>query len=185
MFKLFYLAFGLFILNHAIYSLTALGFVFNRNAKISWHLNLLKVTFQGTALVLMAWAWSHKADITTYFGVLSITLGLLSIFCFIWAHTENKKKPLTIAFSQDSPTHLVTTGPYRWVRHPFYLAYLLNFLSLALLYPHALSLLVFIAIYLIYHFAAKKEETKFRESALSKEYHSYSQQTGRFLPKLW
>src|ERR1700688_3872483 len=43
-----------------------------------------------------------------------------SLGLFWWAVHINAPKPLSAVFSRDLPVHLVTQGPYRLVRHPFY-----------------------------------------------------------------
>ncbi len=45
-------------------------------------------------------------------------------FALFWACVRTTRaQPFSLAFSQDRPERLMTRGPYRYVRHPFYAAY--------------------------------------------------------------
>lgn len=86
--------------------------------------------------------------------------------------------------SNDAPTNLVTSGAYRYIRHPFYTSFLLAFAAADLLFPHpaivALSLFVFFAL----HWTAAGEERKLRSSEFGEEYEKYMARSGRFFPLL-
>ncbi|HEY3741234.1 MAG TPA: isoprenylcysteine carboxylmethyltransferase family protein [Bryobacteraceae bacterium] len=108
---------------------------------------------------------------------------VLALVLFFWAIRANSIS-LSAAFSSDSPQHLVQRGPYRWIRHPFYCAYLLTWSAGFVatgrwwLLP---SIAVMVAVYLR---AARLEEEKFASSPLAGAYQDYRESTGRFLPKL-
>lgn len=86
--------------------------------------------------------------------------------------------------SNDTPACLVTSGAYRYIRHPFYTSFLLAFAAADLFFPHpavvALSLYVFAAL----HSTAAGEERKLRSSAFGEEYAKYIARSGRFFPLL-
>ena len=50
-------------------------------------------------------------------AMLSFTLGLA---VFWWAVAATRNRRLTLAFTPDRPAFLHTSGPYAYVRHPFY-----------------------------------------------------------------
>jgi len=56
-----------------------------------------------------------------------------------WSARTAGSRRLSLAFSDDAPKALITGGPYRIVRHPFYAAYLLYWLAGGL--PPAIGLL--------------------------------------------
>ena len=107
---------------------------------------------------------------------------LFSLLLFIATCTAIKKKRLTPIYSTNLPQHLVTHGPYKYVRHPFYTAYLLNYAGIVLVAPSMLSLLALVGVYAIYLHAALQEERKFGHSGLASAYACYMSSTGRFLP---
>ena len=83
------------------------------------------------------------------------------------------------------PAHLMTTGPYRVVRHPFYCSYLLVWLAGLVATAKwwlALTVAIMVAIYLR---AARFEERKFLDSALARHYRDYQARTGQLVPNPW
>ena len=80
--------------------------------------------------------------------------------------------------------HLVTTGPYRWVRHPLYATGIALFLALSLVDASWIVLLAtglvtaFLQL-LVIPLEERTLTTKFGDS-----YRAYVQSTGRFLPRM-
>jgi protein-S-isoprenylcysteine O-methyltransferase Ste14 len=78
---------------------------------------------------------------------------------------------------------LVTTGPYRWIRHPFYtsaaLAILGNSLAAANWFIFSAGSLVFVLMAI----RVRKEEENLI-ARFGDDYRNYMQRTGRFLPRL-
>ncbi len=79
---------------------------------------------------------------------------------------------------------LVTSGPYRWVRHPIYSAYLLSYLGGGLLASNLVLTfvpLIFFSLMIIERIP-REEELMRRE--FGEDYHQLEKHTGRLLPKL-
>lgn len=115
---------------------------------------------------------------------LGLVLAVTSAALFAWGVATVDRKQLTAAFSADAPLALVTRGPFRYVRNPFYLAYIIAHAIplFATRSPWALpGLLVMSAIYVR---AALLEERKFLRSDLAPAWRAYQRRTGRFLPRL-
>lgn len=78
---------------------------------------------------------------------------------------------------------LITSGPYRWIRHPLYTFGAIFFLALSVL-----TTLWWPALFLLPALVALIWRARFEEANLiarfGDEYRTYMQQTGRFLPKL-
>ena len=78
---------------------------------------------------------------------------------------------------------LVTTGPYRWVRHPFYVAFMLAVTADSIVTANwFLALTGFVTIALIV-IRTRTEEQKLVER-FGVEYRDYMERTGRFFPRL-
>jgi protein-S-isoprenylcysteine O-methyltransferase Ste14 len=83
----------------------------------------------------------------------------------------------------DHPTKLVTWGPYRWVRHPFYASYYLYFPASLLVAPTwPLACVVVYAILILNRTAAREEAELLSSPELGQEYARYIARTGRFFP---
>jgi protein-S-isoprenylcysteine O-methyltransferase Ste14 len=79
-------------------------------------------------------------------------------------------------------THkLVTWGPYRFVRHPSYLAYFLLFAGLLAVWPNFLTIVPLVAI--PSYVKATDREEKLLEAHFGNEYKEYQRKTGRFFPQ--
>jgi protein-S-isoprenylcysteine O-methyltransferase Ste14 len=120
------------------------------------------------------------------FNPIAYTVGLVLYGCavslFWWAISVNRKKPLTFAFTNDKPEHLIATGPYRYVRHPFYVSYLIAWIAGAVSISQYWLLIAFCVTFVLYLDAALREERKFSSSDLSTQYAQYQSQVGMFLP---
>lgn len=79
---------------------------------------------------------------------------------------------------------LITDGPYRWIRHPLYTAFLLMSAGVALLLLNALLIvLFFVACGIAQRRAVLEEELLSSEKGFGDVYRSYMERTGRFLPR--
>jgi protein-S-isoprenylcysteine O-methyltransferase Ste14 len=113
-----------------------------------------------------------------------LALYILSLGLFWWTIQTNRKRPLTLAYSEDSPEHLVMEGPYAWVRHPFYTSYTIAWIAGVVATSYPLLLVTVGVMVAMYIHAARLEESKFAETALAAEYAAYTRRTGRFFPRL-
>ena len=76
---------------------------------------------------------------------------------------------------------LITRGPYRWVRHPFYDCMALFTLSLGLMSANWFVLAAGVAVFGLLAARSRTEEAKLLER-FGEPYRSYRASTGRFLP---
>jgi len=116
-------------------------------------------------------------------ALMGAAMYLSGLVLFYWAIRTHGKRSLSAAFSPDSPSHLVNWGPYRYVRHPFYSAYLMVWMA-GFVATGRWWLLPTIALMVaVYAKAARMEEEKFADSPLADAYRIYQESTGRFLPR--
>lgn len=117
-------------------------------------------------------------------ALVGTSLYVLSLALFWWTVGATRARRLSIAFSKDEPHYLLETGPYRFVRHPFYVAYSVFWIAgfAAVLRWYLIpSVVVMLALYFC---AARMEEAKFQTSELRELYEGYRRNTGMFLPRL-
>jgi protein-S-isoprenylcysteine O-methyltransferase Ste14 len=81
------------------------------------------------------------------------------------------------------PEGLVTTGAFRRVRHPLYLASILTYLGLAVSTMSLVSLGLFGVVFAFHNYIATYEE-KLLEAKFEETYRKYKQNTGKWVPKL-
>ena len=78
---------------------------------------------------------------------------------------------------------LITTGPYRWVRHPFYVTAAVLMMSVTILAANLLIGSISFFVLLMLAIRTPKEEEKLIE-AFGQSYRDYMRTTGRFFPRL-
>ena len=96
-------------------------------------------------------------------------IGLVNSDDFWWSRKKEKER------------HLVTAGPYKYVRHPLALGLIISYTGLAVVFFHPIPFVVYViavAGFVITSFA----EEKFIQGKFP-EYEDYKKQTGMFIPK--
>ena len=83
------------------------------------------------------------------------------------------------------PERLITDGPYRWVRHPFYLGYIIGAAAPVVAIDHPVMVVVAGAMIAITITAAFREERVWLSSPRADAYREYSRRTGMFVPLPW
>lgn len=114
--------------------------------------------------------------------LLGLALQLCSLALFWSAIRASRRARLRFAFDADNPDSLVTEGPYRYVRHPFYSSYILFWIGWGIASWSVWALVPVVGIIVIYVVAARDEEAKFARTELSAAYAAYRQRTGLFWP---
>jgi len=112
---------------------------------------------------------------------LALRLGLLGLALAVAFYLF--KSAHVVVSHKERPTHLVTTGAFRYVRHPLYLGCLLFYFGLAVATASLVSLALLVGIFLFYNFIAGYEE-KLLEAKFGESYTAYQRQTGKWLPKI-
>lgn len=109
---------------------------------------------------------------------------IASLVLFWVTINETRKAKLLAAFDENLPHGLVTTGPYKYVRHPFYTSYLLLWFGWAIAAWHPISIFPAIIMFIVFQSAARDEEAKFEKTEMAEAYKGFKQRTGRFFPKI-
>ncbi len=127
----------------------------------------------------MAWASFHLPNLARWTGAV---FGVIAGGLLIWTF-RSLGHNLTDTVVTRRNAILVTHGPYRWVRHPFYLAS-----AMALIGNTLITASGFLAITATAAFLAIVARTSIEEKKLidrfGRDYVSYMRRTGRFLPRI-
>lgn len=108
--------------------------------------------------------------------------GAAGVLLMFWTLT-NLGKNLTDTVATRRDATLVTRGPYRWIRHPFYVTAALMMLAAALLSANVLIAVSGLMVIVLLVLRTPKEEQKLLDK-FGDGYRQYMANTGRFLPKL-
>lgn len=112
-----------------------------------------------------------------------LLLGLAAVIFGAARRAHRDERP-GLAFTSAVPAQLVVAGPYRWVRHPFYLSYLLGWTGGAVAAPQPWGTLPVPVMAALYYAAARDEERRLLASPLGDAYRRYQAASGMFLPRL-
>ena len=93
-------------------------------------------------------------------------------------------RQFSYAGNDDVPQFVHSTGPYAYVRNPFYVSYLLTEISAVVLRPSIWGLAFIVLATLYFQWLARFEEDKFARSPVADEYARYKARTGRLLPRV-
>ena len=133
-------------------------------------------------LINPAWmAWS-KLGLPEWVRWLGVVIGVLCILGIYWLFSSIGSG-ITLTSATRKEHRLVTSGPYRWVRHPLYTVGSSLFIAFGMMADNwfiaALGLLAFVAM----ASRTPKEEANLI-AKFGDEYREYMRQTGRFFPRL-
>lgn len=144
---------------------------------------LISAMVVATLLFLLALQWWVEQPVTAQ--VLGFALQIASNALFWWAIAASRTARLRFAFDEEGPDSLVTSGPYRHLRHPFYSSYVLFWAGWSLATWSVWALVPLAGLVTLYVAAAKGEERKFAATAMAGEYLAYRRRAGLMWPKLW
>jgi protein-S-isoprenylcysteine O-methyltransferase Ste14 len=136
----------------------------------------------GATGVLPALVAGRAAELCGVAGTLVAALAL-ALLAATWA---THRIPLALWHQEnDAPRAIVTWGPYRMVRHPFYASFVLLLVASVLVTPNLATLVLLVGGVAVLGWTARGEEQRLLRSPLGAEYAAYLARTGRFLPRLW
>lgn len=138
------------------------------------------VTVTAMLFLFLTWTLPQPA----WAQVAGLTLEVAATALFFAAIKASRQARLRFAFDDVHPHSLVTEGPYGYVRHPFYVSYILFWIGWALAVSSlwaVLPVLILVALYIV---AARTEEKNFARTPLAVDYAAYAARVGFFWPRL-
>ncbi len=133
-------------------------------------------------LINPSWMECASVPLPSWLRWLGAGVGVMGCALTFWTLT-NLGKNLTDTVVTRANATLVTTGPYRWVRHPFYVAIVLLITSIAFLAANWFVGLIALLFAPLLFVRTRKEEQKLIEK-FGDQYRAYMARTGKFWPKV-
>jgi protein-S-isoprenylcysteine O-methyltransferase Ste14 len=113
---------------------------------------------------------------------IAVALSMLAMSITSWT-VGCHRIPLALWHQEsDAPACIVTWGPYRHVRHPFYVSFLLAQVACVLALPHPGTVFGLLYATVALSMTARREEQRLLASSFGEEYRSYMGRTGRLVP---
>jgi protein-S-isoprenylcysteine O-methyltransferase Ste14 len=128
----------------------------------------------------LAWA---SLELPAWLRWLGAASGVAGVLLLIWVHRELGRNFSGTLHLRAEHT-LVTTGPYRRVRHPMYTSFFLVVLSFFLLAANWLIGVIFIGGITAVMISRVAKEDQVMSERFGAEYQAWAAHTGRFLPRL-
>lgn len=138
------------------------------------------VTMSALSMLALTWLVPQPAVAQA----LGASVMLASAALFAWAIRASRRADLRFIYDREHPSSIIEEGPYRLVRHPFYVSYVLFWLGWAVATWSIVSAVPVIALTWLYVRAARLEEMSFAMSPMAGSYAGYQQRVGFFVPRL-
>ena len=129
-----------------------------------------------------AWIDTFLFTLPAWLRWVGFALGIFSVFFWGWTQIHLDTQ-WSAQLQLKKSHHLVTTGPYVYVRHPLYMGMLGWSVALALLTANWIFVAV-CALSIVGVVGRVPKEEQMMIEAFGEEYETYMQRTGRFFPKL-
>ena len=139
-------------------------------------------------LELIAWmvdpGWMAWSSVSLPAGLRWTGVGLIAIACglLVWTFLCLGKNLTDTVVTRQKHT-LVTRGPYRWVRHPFYDSAALLALALSLITANWFFFMTGVVMFCLLIIRTRTEEENL-VARFGDSYRAYMERTGRFLPRI-
>lgn len=144
------------------------------------NLRIVSLIAYGIAVIAEVFVWEKNYILSN--NPLAIIIQLSSIGLMIWARITFGRRSFH-AEANSTEGDLVTSGPYRWLRHPIYASIIYFFWACVIPYPfiETITAAIFVSSGL---FVRMILEERFLLVAY-KEYTAYSKRTKRIIPFLF
>jgi protein-S-isoprenylcysteine O-methyltransferase Ste14 len=141
------------------------------------------VTWLGLIAYLVQPGWMAWASVMLpgWLRWIGVGLGWLALILLVWT-LRSLGPNLTDTVVTRKKHTLVTSGPYRWVRHPFYCSAALLVLGSSLAAANWFLLLTGSLVFLLLVIRTRREEQHLL-ARFGDEYRQYRDSTGRFWPR--
>jgi protein-S-isoprenylcysteine O-methyltransferase Ste14 len=110
-------------------------------------------------------------------------LALCSVALYEWARRTAVDRHFYVGLAGEVPPAVCGSGPYRYVRHPFYLSYMVAFVAVAVAFPSLIVSGVCLLNVGLFVYMAFDDEKVLLASPLGADYGSYRAKAGMFVPR--
>lgn len=132
-------------------------------------------------LVQPRWVEFARIDLPAWGRLAGVPLALCGLALFLWMFRHLGLNVTSTSVPRAAAT-LVTSGPYRFVRHPMYSAALILVSASSLLTGNGMVALGGLAMFALLAARSRIEERRLVEK-FGEDYRAYQRRTGRFFPR--
>jgi protein-S-isoprenylcysteine O-methyltransferase Ste14 len=160
----------------------------SRRADPAWFWILMGIAAPPLALSCLAfliqprWVDFAKVELAPWMRWLGAPLGMLGVLLFGWMFRHLGLNVTSTSMPRAAAT-LVTSGPYRWIRHPMYSAALILVAATTLLTANLVVGIGGLIMFGLLAARSRLEERRLVEK-FGDAYRDYQNRTGRFVPRI-
>ncbi|HTN43383.1 MAG TPA: isoprenylcysteine carboxylmethyltransferase family protein [Nitrospiria bacterium] len=136
-------------------------------------LTMFLIVWGGDSFIL------HRSTFLSNFVPLPVRLGFLGLALAVAVYLVRSGH--VVVRPEERPSGVITTGAFKYVRHPIYLGSLLTYLGFAISTGSILSLALVAGIFIFHDYIASYEEERL-EARFGEEYGRYKRRTGKWIP---
>jgi protein-S-isoprenylcysteine O-methyltransferase Ste14 len=118
-----------------------------------------------------------------YQALCGAVLALCSLVLYEWTRRTIMDRHFFTGLGGEVPAAVCDAGPYQFVRHPFYLSYIIAFLGMLVAFPSLLTGAVCVLNVALFMYMAFDDERVLLRSELAGSYQTYQTRAGMFLPR--
>ena len=133
-------------------------------------------------LISPRWVEFGRVNIPSWVRLMGAPIAILGLQLFAWMFRHLGLNVTSTSMPRGNAT-LVTSGPYRWIRHPMYTAALILVAGAALLTANLVVIVGGVAMFLLLAARSGVEEERL-VGKFGEAYVAYQRRTGRFIPRL-
>jgi protein-S-isoprenylcysteine O-methyltransferase Ste14 len=111
-------------------------------------------------------------------------LAVAAVMLYEWTRRTVVDRNFYIGLAGEVPPAVCDAGPYRYVRHPFYLSYMVAFVAVAVAFPSFIVTGVCVLNIGLFVYMALDDERVLLGSAIAADYRAYRERVAMFLPRL-
>jgi protein-S-isoprenylcysteine O-methyltransferase Ste14 len=116
-------------------------------------------------------------------AVCGAILSLGAVILYEWTRRIVIDRNFYVGLAGEVPPALCDAGPYRYVRHPFYLSYMVAFLGVAVAFPSLVVSAVCLLNIGLFVYMGLDDERVLLASSLGADYRAYRGRVGMFVPR--
>jgi protein-S-isoprenylcysteine O-methyltransferase Ste14 len=110
-------------------------------------------------------------------------LALCAVMLYEWTRRTIVDRNFYVGLAGEVPNTVCDTGPYGYVRHPFYLSYMAAFVGVAIAFPSPIVAGVCLLNIGLFAYMAIDDERVLLASAIEADYRAYRGRVGMFVPR--
>jgi protein-S-isoprenylcysteine O-methyltransferase Ste14 len=175
-------AFALLIASPFMYFITAGAKTFTVPRLRDAGASIGQLSFISGAFGVLGVGLFHRPEL--FHELCGAGLALCSIVLYEWTRRTVLGRILYTGLGGEVPEVICEQGPYRYVRHPFYMSYMTAFLGMVTAFPSPVTGTLSALNIGLFVYIAFDDERVLVRSKLATDYRTYRSRAGMFLPRL-